>query len=410
MNKKKIFLLIFGCVVLFISCYFLTSNVVTTKLRGDSGFDTSYDSGGSSWDSGSSWSSSSGNSSSGSYSGSDGQGGDEFFDFIRDYPVFSRIYIFGFIVSLIYILFMFYKKNKKNSGPGFILIFMFIIIVFYTLSGVIFPLVFALIFNFLNPELADKITRFIMKNMIKILAILILILLLLILYSIINYNIISIILSCIIFVTITVLIQMHVDEKKEKARKFKPKSKVISLSRHKGLNNANINIPNFDKDKFIEDRYNDYIKIQNAWMNFDYDTLKEKLTDELYNQYVMQLDTLKIKNEKNVMSDFVYVDSMITKISEVNGVLQVTTEMIVEFIDYICDENGKILRGSKYAKVTQHYEMVFVMDKNSISKCPNCGTDISEFDNICPSCHSNIPLRNNVWKLSKKESIEQTIE
>lgn len=55
-------------------------------------------------------------------------------------------------------------------------------------------------------------------------------------------------------------------------------------------------IPNFDRNKFITDRFNDYVQIQNAWMNFDYNTLRSKLTDELYNQYAMQLDTMKVKN------------------------------------------------------------------------------------------------------------------
>ena len=63
-------------------------------------------------------------------------------------------------------------------------------------------------------------------------------------------------------------------------------------------------IPNFDRNKFITDRFNDYVQIQNAWMNFDYNTLRSKLTDELYNQYAMQLDTMKIKNEQNIMRDF----------------------------------------------------------------------------------------------------------
>ena len=43
-----------------------------------------------------------------------------------------------------------------------------------------------------------------------------------------------------------------------------------------------------------------YKDIQIAWMNFDYNTLRSKLTDELYNQYAMQLDTMKVKNEQNI--------------------------------------------------------------------------------------------------------------
>ena len=52
------------------------------------------------------------------------------------------------------------------------------------------------------------------------------------------------------------------------------------------------------KEEFKKERYNDYVSIQEGWMNFNYQLLRDKLTDELYNQYEMQLETLKTKNQK----------------------------------------------------------------------------------------------------------------
>ena len=43
---------------------------------------------------------------------------------------------------------------------------------------------------------------------------------------------------------------------------------------------------------FVFERFKDYVDIQNAWMEFDYDVLSNKTTNELYNQYLMQLETL----------------------------------------------------------------------------------------------------------------------
>ena len=94
-------------------------------------------------------------------------------------------------------------------------------------------------------------------------------------------------------------------------------------------------IPGFNKEEFLQNRYLDYLEIQRSWTDFDYDTIRSMVTDELYNQYEMQLDTLKIKNEKNVMSDFIYKDAMITDISDENNKITITMELICEFYDYI---------------------------------------------------------------------------
>lgn len=166
-------------------------------------------------------------------------------------------------------------------------------------------------------------------------------------------------------------------------------------------------IPNIKLEEFLVDRYNDYLDIQNAWMEFDYDNLRKKLTDELYNQYEMQLDTLKIKNQKNVMKDFVLKDSAITNIEEDNNKLTLTMEMIVEFYDYIT-ENDKVVRGNSARKITQHYEMTFVCSKKFSKVCPNCGAKLENAaSNKCEFCGSIVTELSDEWVLSKKESKKQ---
>lgn len=167
-------------------------------------------------------------------------------------------------------------------------------------------------------------------------------------------------------------------------------------------------IPNINKEQFLIDRYNDYLKIQNDWMNFNYEGLRENLTDELYNQYEMQLETLKTKNQKNVMGDFVLKDKEITDIKEENNLIEVTVEMIISLKDYI-EQNGKVVRGNKKTIITHHYILKFVINKNSIdNKCPNCSAPISDNGSQrCDYCNSIISKVGNKWILSKKESKRQ---
>lgn len=164
-------------------------------------------------------------------------------------------------------------------------------------------------------------------------------------------------------------------------------------------------IPDFNKEAFLKERYDDYVKVQNAWMNFDYDTLRSMLTDELYNQYEMQLDTLKIKNQKNVMSDFEYKSAKVTGINTENDKITITIEMIVTFYDYI-EQNGSVVRGNKNYKITQHYKMDFTCSKAvKLDKCPNCGAKLEgNASNKCEYCGSIVIGLSDKWVLSKKES------
>ena len=142
-------------------------------------------------------------------------------------------------------------------------------------------------------------------------------------------------------------------------------------------------------------------------MNFNYEGLKESLTDELYNQYIMQLDSLKVKNEKNIMKNFTLQHSSVINVREENGTLIVDVEMIVSFIDYI-EQNGKAVRGSKGEKVHQQYVMTFVMVPKPVNYCPNCGAQLEDSaSQVCPYCRSNITRVGNKWVLSKKQSIRQ---
>ena len=185
----------------------------------------------------------------------------------------------------------------------------------------------------------------------------------------------------------------------------------FSLDHRKEVSDDEVSklIPNFNKEEFLKARYNDYLEIQRAWTDFDYDTIRSMVTDELYNQYEMQLDTLKVKNEKNVMSDFVYKDAMITNINSENNKITVTIELICSFYDYI-EKNGSVTRGTKATKITQHYEMKFVanLSNKKKDKCPNCGAKLeNSASQKCEYCGSIVSNVSDKWVLSKKESKRQ---
>lgn len=80
----------------------------------------------------------------------------------------------------------------------------------------------------------------------------------------------------------------------------KDKKSSLVLNKKKAISEEEFK--KYIKDESMEDfllkRYQDYLAIQFAWMEFKYDMLSEKTTNELYNQYFMQLETLKTKKQK----------------------------------------------------------------------------------------------------------------
>ena len=177
------------------------------------------------------------------------------------------------------------------------------------------------------------------------------------------------------------------------------------------LNEINKYIKNFNSVKFMKEIYKDFIDIQNAWMDFDYEKLSSLLTDELYNQYVMQLDTLKVKNECNKMSDFTYHHGTITGIMKENDQIIITINLFVSFYDYI-DRDGVVVRGNSTRKVKMIYEMTYISEiNNNIDKCPHCGASITNnASQRCEYCGCVITNISDKWVLSKKEAIAQEYE
>ncbi len=168
-------------------------------------------------------------------------------------------------------------------------------------------------------------------------------------------------------------------------------------------------ISGFSKAQFLDQAYDTFVAVQNAWTEFDYDKLRSLLTDELYNSYHSQLVALKAKKQKNIMSDFdkKKIDITDMKISEDKITLKVS--LTVSFYDYVVDKDDNVTRGTKSYKLTNSYDLTFISSlsedkKNAKKNCPSCGAPLENTSsNVCPFCNSTIVFDVHDWVLSKKE-------
>lgn len=172
-------------------------------------------------------------------------------------------------------------------------------------------------------------------------------------------------------------------------------------------------IPNFDKAAFLNEGYDIYVAVQNAWMNFKLEDVKNVLTDEMYNMYESQLATLEVKGEQNIMKDFVKRNAFLKDVVEQNGNITITACYVIEFYDYIVEKSsGKVLRGTSSRKVRITYDMKFrktLNDKSVITNCPNCGAKLEDMNGAgtCKYCGSKIVYENSKWVLTDKKNIGQ---
>ena len=174
--------------------------------------------------------------------------------------------------------------------------------------------------------------------------------------------------------------------------------------KEKVLKDWNKIFPNISAENFLQERFKDYCTIQDAWMNFDYSTLRKYTTDELYNQYEMQLETLRRKNQQNCMSNYTYEKGYLEKCEETEEKYIITVFMGISLIDYIA-KNKKVIRGDKKNKIYNPYYMTFIKSKKKMNKCPNCKTTL-EGKRVCQNCGNIIPDTKDNWLLSKKGIID----
>ena len=161
--------------------------------------------------------------------------------------------------------------------------------------------------------------------------------------------------------------------------------------------------PSKEEQALIDECYKIFYDVQMAWMNFDYDKMRELVTDELFNQYQNQLKQLEIVGEKNIMKGFRYLNGEIIRNRKTNGKRIISLIMKVKFYDYIINQEGKIVRGKDKFRVKMTYKLNFIADEGATNICPNCGSHLTDSMSKCPHCNTIIHSTRKALKLSSKK-------
>ena len=166
-------------------------------------------------------------------------------------------------------------------------------------------------------------------------------------------------------------------------------------------------VKGIDNKLIVDEAFKIYKDLQIAWMNFDYDKIKELVSDEMYNMYVNQLETLKIKSQQNIMDDIKFVEGLLIDYKKQTNKEKFKLYLSVECYDYIISTKTKrTVRDRKNIKHVLSYVLTFEKNIEVINYCPQCGASI---DNLteCNFCNSKIVNNTSKMKMIKKEIKKQ---
>ena len=173
--------------------------------------------------------------------------------------------------------------------------------------------------------------------------------------------------------------------------------------------------PNLNPAEFKSQVFNIYKDIQTAWMDFDTDTIRKLTTDEIYNMYSSQLETLKLKGQKNIMKEITLEDAKIIDIKKTGNIITVNVYLRVKCYDYVIKEKtGETVRGKDKQKIVIEYVLSFVKSAVNNKKeetCPNCGAPVDiKASATCPYCDSTIVKDASDYVMSKKTCVGQYLD
>ena len=167
--------------------------------------------------------------------------------------------------------------------------------------------------------------------------------------------------------------------------------------------------PTIDGEALTQQIFNMFVDEQMAWMNFDYEGLRKLLSDELYNNYKMQLETMEIGMEKNIMDDIVFVDGGIISIKKTDLTEEVQVKMHVRMRDYIINTtDGKPKHGDPNKVMDNNYIITLERSRrNEIQFCPNCGGELtSKASQKCKYCDAVLVKGSKEFVIVKQENVK----
>lgn len=137
----------------------------------------------------------------------------------------------------------------------------------------------------------------------------------------------------------------------------------------------------FNEDMFITKVNNIFIKVMNAVMFKDLDSVKHFLSDELASKYKVIIDDLKSRGLTEVYDELNVKDTFIRDVHINDEYIIIDVDLISRYMDYFIDKDGNYVSGINDYRVEKLNKLTLMKKLDSkkdgiVRKCPSCGSSI----------------------------------
>ena len=196
---------------------------------------------------------------------------------------------------------------------------------------------------------------------------------------------------------------------------------IIASSKKGGINN-NFEIklltqeevdqidPSIKIDELMPQVFDLFVNVQKAWTDFKYDDLRNYLSDELFNNYKMQLETLELEMGKNIMDDFKYIDGGVVSVKKNDLTEEVIVKLHISMHDYVINTtDNSVKHGDPNKTMDINYMITLERSiREEIHNCPNCGGELKDkASQKCPYCDAVLVKGSKDFIMTKKTNMQQ---
>lgn len=170
--------------------------------------------------------------------------------------------------------------------------------------------------------------------------------------------------------------------------------------------------PAFNTIAFLEWSKEVFLKLQNAWMERDWEVVRAFESPELYSQHEQQLKEYKKLGRINIMERINISKAYLFSLTQDKNFETLSVLMQVRMIDYIIDERTRqVLKGSPNRDCFLTYLYVFKRKAGAQTPsanqemqtiaCPHCGAPTQVISSgKCEYCNSIVTIKDHGWVLA----------
>ncbi len=167
--------------------------------------------------------------------------------------------------------------------------------------------------------------------------------------------------------------------------------------------------PAFNKEVFLERAKKAFVIIQEGWSKRDLSKAEAFLADGTYEQFQIQINTMKADHEIDLMKDIDIKKALIVRLSSKAGYDSLSVQFTVSAVNYrIDDRNNSFKDGSQ---IPEEFTEIWTFMRRTGSKtikngliegyCPNCGAKVEGARiSKCPSCSALLRSGQHDWILT----------